>query len=162
MTGRALEPMTSIAGSLPRVPALEHFRAKLNHLTGMILPQGEARVARRCGASAKMGNDALGLKHPAYGGAHRLPGCVAALARYTASRFGPRLPWKPMSTHQIDSIWLGSALVSAAIDGPACEDILERPAQRRIHVGHGGFEAERVKRGHAEIRYAAGDDAVIV
>jgi len=44
-----------------------------------------------------MRNDATAQKHPACGGAHGLPGCVAALARCAASRFGPRLPWKTMS-----------------------------------------------------------------
>ncbi len=37
---------------------LEHYPARWNHLTGMNLRRGEARVAWQCGASAKMRNDA--------------------------------------------------------------------------------------------------------
>ena len=48
--------------------------------------------------------------HPACGGANRLPGFVAALARYRASRCTPRLPGKPICRHQIDPIWSDSAL----------------------------------------------------
>jgi hypothetical protein len=50
----------------------------------MILRRGEARFARRSGASAKKRNDATARKHPAFGGAARLFGCVAALARKTS------------------------------------------------------------------------------
>ncbi len=66
--------------------------------------------AWRCGASAKIGNDATAQKNPAFGRAHRLPGFVATLARCRASRFAPRLPGKPICRHQIDSIWPDSAL----------------------------------------------------
>lgn len=62
-----------------------------------------------------MRNDALVQKHPACGGAIRLPVCVAALARCTASRFTPRLPGKPNCTHQIDSILSDSALVRISV-----------------------------------------------
>ncbi len=52
---------------------------------------------------------------PPVGGASRLPGFVATLARFSdsenqASRFTPRLPGKPICRHQIDSIWSDSAL----------------------------------------------------
>jgi hypothetical protein len=65
-----------------------------------------------------MRNDVTAQKHPAFGGANRLPGCVAAVvrmhalhdARCAASRFKPRLPWEPISTHQIDPIWPECAL----------------------------------------------------
>ncbi|MCH2498602.1 MAG: hypothetical protein MK104_16525, partial [Erythrobacter sp.] len=80
-------------------------------MTGMIFGGGKARFAWRCGASAKERNDATVKKHPACGGANRLPGFVAALARYRASRCTPRLPGKPICRHQIDSIWSDSALV---------------------------------------------------
>ncbi len=76
----------------------------------MIFGGGEARDPWRCGASAKMRNDATVKKHPACGGANRLPGFVAALARYRASRGTPRLPGKPICHHQIDPIWPDSAL----------------------------------------------------
>ncbi len=76
----------------------------------MILRRGEARVAWQCGASAKIRNDATVQKNPAFGGANRLPGCVATLARCPASRCAPRLPGKPICRHQIDSIWPDSAL----------------------------------------------------
>ncbi len=74
---------------------LEHDRVRFTHLTGMILRRGKARFARRCGASAKMGNAAKAQKHPAFGGVPRPFGCVVGLARCPASRCGPRLPEGP-------------------------------------------------------------------
>jgi hypothetical protein len=97
---------------------LEHYPTKWNHLTGMIFGGGKARFVWRCGASAKARNDATVKKHPACGGANRLPGFVAALARYRASRGTPRLPGKPICRHQIDSIWSDSALSSLARQPP--------------------------------------------
>jgi hypothetical protein len=41
-----------------------------------------------------------GWKNPAFGGANRRLGCVAAFARYTASRCKPRLPETPIGRHQ--------------------------------------------------------------
>ena len=76
----------------------------------MIFGGGKARDPWRCCASAKERNDATVKKHPACGGANRLPGFVAALARYRASRCTPRLPGKPICRHQIDPIWSDSAL----------------------------------------------------
>jgi hypothetical protein len=94
----------------PRLIGREHYLTKWNHLTGMIFGGGKARFVWRCSASATVRNDATGKKHPACGGANRLPGFVAALARYRASRGTPRLPGKPICRHQIDSIWSDSAL----------------------------------------------------
>ncbi len=48
------------------------------------------------GAMLKMG----GRKNPAFGGANRRLGCVAAFARCTASRRKPRLPETPICRHQ--------------------------------------------------------------
>ena len=42
-----------------------------------------------------------GRNNPAFGGANRLLGCVATLARCTASRYAPRLPEKPICRHQM-------------------------------------------------------------
>ena len=39
-----------------------------NHLTGMILRRGQARLAGRCGASANSRNTATAQKTPAFGG----------------------------------------------------------------------------------------------
>ncbi len=69
-----------------------------------------------------MRNDATAQKHPAFGGANRLPGFVATLARFSdsenqASRFTPRLPGKPICLHQIDSIWSDSALALTFMAG---------------------------------------------
>ncbi|MFP6735966.1 MAG: hypothetical protein VB959_19275 [Rhodospirillales bacterium] len=43
---------------------IKRFRINMNHLTGMILPGGEERVAWRCVASAKMFDDVHGSKAP--------------------------------------------------------------------------------------------------
>ena len=52
---------------------LEHFPARLNHLTGMILCRGQARFRMAMGApSAKQRNAATTQKHPAFGGADRI------------------------------------------------------------------------------------------
>ncbi len=65
-----------------------------------------------------MRNDATAQKDLASGGANRLPGFVATLARFSdsenqASRFTPRLPGKPICLYQIDSIWSDSALTKS-------------------------------------------------
>ncbi|MDP2621324.1 MAG: hypothetical protein Q8P46_14320, partial [Hyphomicrobiales bacterium] len=64
---------------------LERFMVIGNHLTGMILRRGQARLAGRCGASANSRNTATAQKSPAFGGPNRPTGFVAALARYPVS-----------------------------------------------------------------------------
>jgi len=60
-------------------------------LTGIILSRGSERFEMRCGTSDEKRDAATGQKNPAFGGPERLIGCVAALARYPASRRAPRL-----------------------------------------------------------------------
>jgi len=62
----------------------------------------------RCGASDKTRDAATAQKNPAFGGATRLFGCVAVLGHLNmgypmfkpTSRCAPRLPEKPICTHQ--------------------------------------------------------------
>ena len=62
-----------------------------------------------------------GVSHAKRAFARRPLRCVQALVRTTASRVmrrvhphdGPRLPWKPMSSHQIDSIGPDNTLAKA-------------------------------------------------
>ncbi len=93
-----------------RVFALEHFPTRLNHLTGMILCRGQARFAWRCGGHRqRSATPPRRKKHPAFGGADRSSGCPVESGRRSpdaqASRFAPRLPGKPIRSHQIESIW---------------------------------------------------------
>jgi catechol 2,3-dioxygenase-like lactoylglutathione lyase family enzyme len=75
----------SQVGEVPDYPAvfLEQFRRIRGHLTGIILRHGKERVATRYGASDKTRDAAMAQKNPAFGGANRLFGCVAMLARWS-------------------------------------------------------------------------------
>jgi len=79
---------------------LEQFSIIRDRLTGNILRRGQERVAMRCGTSDKTRDAATVQKNPAFGGANRLFGCVAMLARCPTSRCAPRLLEKPICTHQ--------------------------------------------------------------
>jgi len=70
-------------------------------LTGIILRRGNERVAMQCGTFHKTREAAMAQKNPAFGGANRLFGCVAALAQCATLRCAPRLPEKPICTHQM-------------------------------------------------------------
>jgi hypothetical protein len=87
----------------------------MNHLTGMILPRGEERVAWRC---LRIGKDVRRRPRgkstrPAVGQIGS-PGALRYLPDGSASRYAPRLPGKPICSHQIDSYLSGTALAQAA------------------------------------------------
>ena len=65
---------------------------------------------RMAPASAKTRNDATGYKNPAFGGAYRLPGCVAMLARCDSIALRTAPNWEADTPHQIVSVWSDSAL----------------------------------------------------
>jgi hypothetical protein len=90
--------------------SLEQISIIRQHLTGIILRCGQERVAMRCGASHKTRDTATTQKNPAFGGATRLFGCVAMLARW------PRIalrtaPARNSDLHPSnDSVWSKLAL----------------------------------------------------
>ena len=74
-------------------------------------------------ASAKTRNDATGSKNPAFGGAYRLPGCVAMLARCDSIALRTAPDREADTPHQIVSIWseraldISTANLQPSIDG---------------------------------------------
>ena len=60
---------------------LEHFRAIMTHSDPVLLFRAEERIATRCGVSGKRRDDGTEQKNRAFGGAYRLVGVVATLAR---------------------------------------------------------------------------------
>ena len=90
---------------------LEQFRTNMNHLTGMILPRGEERAAWRCigiGKGVRRRPRVKSTRPPV--GQIGSPGAPRRLPDAKASRGAPRLPGKPICSHQIDSYLSGIAL----------------------------------------------------
>ncbi len=83
----------------------------MNHLTGMILPRGEEHVAWRCLGIGKGVRRRPRVKstRPTVGQIGS-PGALRRLPDAKASRGAPRLPGKPICSHQIDSYLFATAL----------------------------------------------------
>jgi len=83
----------------------------MNNLTGMILPRGEERAAWRCISIGKGVRRRPRVKstRPAVGQIGS-PEALQRLPDAKASRGAPRLPGKPICSHQIDSYLSGTAL----------------------------------------------------
>jgi hypothetical protein len=84
-----------------------------------------ARFALSCamcdvGHRRRHAGDATAQLDPAFGGEIRLAEFIADSPGGPASRFGARLPGKPICDHQIDPIWPDSALDQIVVAWNRC------------------------------------------